>query len=39
MVKAFRIFIGKRMINDYLIESQFGKEYVYIIVKNYRMGS
>ena len=28
-VKTFRMFIGKRMINDYLLESKFGIEYVY----------
>ena len=32
MVKAFRIFIGKMMLNDYEIEREFGIEYVYMIV-------
>ena len=32
MVKAFRIFIGKMMLNDYGIEREFGIEYVYMIV-------
>lgn len=30
-VKAFQIFVGKRII-DYWIESKFGKQYVYKIV-------
>ena len=28
IVKAFRIFLGKRMINDYWVESVFGIKYV-----------
>ena len=32
IVKAFRIFIEKGMINDYWLESEFGTEYIYRVV-------
>ena len=38
-VKAFRMFRGKRMINNYLLESKFRIEYVYGVVYGHRMGN
>ena len=39
MVKSFRTFIGKKMINDFVTASAFGMENVYRIIYAYRIGS